>query len=57
MCEICKANGWIQPTAYQGIYNAIHRKVEPELFPCLRQYGISFYAFNPCKYNACQCTG
>jgi len=22
---ICKANGYIQPTAYQGIYNAIHR--------------------------------
>lgn len=47
--EICKANGYIQPTAYQGIYNAIHRAVEPELFPCLRKYGISFYAFNPRK--------
>ncbi|GBE87006.1 Oxidoreductase sirO [Sparassis crispa] len=47
MVQICKANGYIQPTAYQGIYNAIHRKVEPELFPCLRKYGISFYEFNP----------
>ena len=47
ICELCRANGWIQPTAYQGIYNAIHRKVEPELFPCLRYYGIAFYAFNP----------
>ncbi|KZT05022.1 Aldo/keto reductase [Laetiporus sulphureus 93-53] len=45
--QICKTNGYIQPTAYQGIYNAIHRKVEPELFPCLRKYGISFYEFNP----------
>ncbi|RPD52596.1 Aldo/keto reductase [Lentinus tigrinus ALCF2SS1-6] len=44
---ICKANGYIQPTAYQGIYNAIHRKVEPELFPCLRKFGIAFYEFNP----------
>ncbi|KAI0334260.1 Aldo/keto reductase [Cubamyces sp. BRFM 1775] len=44
---ICKANGYIQPTAYQGLYNAIHRKVEPELFPCLRKFGISFYEFNP----------
>ncbi|EKM52788.1 uncharacterized protein PHACADRAFT_261417 [Phanerochaete carnosa HHB-10118-sp] len=44
---ICKANNYIQPTAYQGIYNAIHRKVEPELFPCLRKYGIAFYEFNP----------
>jgi len=45
--QICRANGWIQPTVYQGLYNAIHRKVEPELFPCLRKYGISFYEFNP----------
>ncbi|KAA1474652.1 Aldo/keto reductase [Dentipellis sp. KUC8613] len=44
---ICRANGYIQPTAYQGLYNAIHRAVEPELFPCLRKYGISFYEFNP----------
>nr|GAT45964.1 predicted protein [Mycena chlorophos] len=44
---ICKAHGWIQPTIYQGLYNAIHRAVEPELFPCLRKFGIAFYAFNP----------
>ncbi|KAF8061521.1 Aldo/keto reductase [Lyophyllum atratum] len=44
---ICKANGYIQPTAYQGVYNAVHRNVEPELFPCLRKFGISFYEFNP----------
>ncbi|KAI0046810.1 Aldo/keto reductase [Auriscalpium vulgare] len=46
MVYICRANGYIQPTAYQGIYNAIHRSVEPELFPCLRKFGISFYEFN-----------
>ncbi|TFY75656.1 hypothetical protein EWM64_g8357 [Hericium alpestre] len=45
--QICRANGYIQPTAYQGIYNAVHRGVEPELFPCLRKFGISFYEFNP----------
>ena len=45
---ICKANGYILPTVYQGIYNAIHRGVEPELFSCLRKFGISFYEFNPC---------
>ncbi|KAL0947126.1 hypothetical protein HGRIS_013258 [Hohenbuehelia grisea] len=44
---ICKANGYIQPTVYQGIYNAIHRGVEPELFPCLHKFGIAFYEFNP----------
>lgn len=47
---ICKANGYIQPTAYQGIYNAIHRSVEVELLPCLRKFGISFYEFNPCTH-------
>ncbi|THU83613.1 Aldo/keto reductase [Dendrothele bispora CBS 962.96] len=44
---ICKANGYIMPTVYQGIYNAIHRMAEPELIPCLRKFGISFYVFNP----------
>jgi aryl-alcohol dehydrogenase-like predicted oxidoreductase len=47
MVGICKRNGYIQPTAYQGIYNAIHRGVEPELFPALRKFGIAFYEFNP----------
>ncbi|KAI9061865.1 Aldo/keto reductase [Trametes sanguinea] len=44
---ICRAMGYVAPTVYQGVYNAIHRKVEPELFPCLRKFGIAFYAFNP----------
>jgi aflatoxin B1 aldehyde reductase len=45
--EICIRNGWKKPDVYQGIYNALHRAVEPELFPCLRQYGIAFYEYNP----------
>ena len=48
---ICRANGYIQPTVYQGIYNAVHRSVEVELFPALRKYGIKFYAFNPCLFS------
>ncbi|KAI0728802.1 Aldo/keto reductase [Fomitopsis betulina] len=39
--QICMANDYVQPTVYQGIYNAT------ELFPCLRKYGISFYETNP----------
>ena len=27
--------------------NSVYRKVEPELFPCLRQFGLRFYAYNP----------
>jgi aflatoxin B1 aldehyde reductase len=45
--EICRHNGWMQPTVYQGMYNALTRDVERELFPCLRNYGIGFYAYNP----------
>ncbi|KAK6353575.1 hypothetical protein TWF696_005537 [Orbilia brochopaga] len=45
--EICERNGWVKPSVYQGIYNAFHRGAEPELFPCLRKYGLSFYQFNP----------
>jgi len=43
----CKKNGWILPTVYQGVYNALSRKSEEELFPALRKLGIRFYAYNP----------
>ena len=45
--EICIKHGWIRPSVYQGVYNAIHRTVESELFLCLRHYGMAFYAYNP----------
>lgn len=45
--HICRKNGWIVPTVYQGMYNAITRNVEEELFQALREFGIRFYAFNP----------
>ncbi|KAM3878037.1 aflatoxin B1 aldehyde reductase member 3 [Diretmus argenteus] len=44
---ICRHNNWIVPTVYQGMYNATTRQVETELLPCLRNYGIRFYAYNP----------
>eukprot|EP00055_Hartaetosiga_balthica_P001022 m.138054 g.138054 ORF g.138054 m.138054 type:complete len:319 (+) comp13018_c0_seq1:59-1015(+) len=47
ICEICKNNGYIMPSVYQGMYNGVTRQVELELFPCLRNYNISFYAYNP----------
>ncbi|CAM1501299.1 Fc.00g104610.m01.CDS01 [Cosmosporella sp. VM-42] len=47
ICELCDRHGWVRPTVYQGIYNAILRTVEPELLPCLRYYRIQFYAFQP----------
>ena len=45
--EICKREGWIQPTVYQGMYNALTRDVERELFHCLQNYNIAFYVYNP----------
>lgn len=45
--HICKANNWILPTVYQGMYNAFTRHVEGELFPALRKFGLRFYAYNP----------
>ncbi|KAF2279535.1 Aldo/keto reductase [Westerdykella ornata] len=48
ICEMCDAReGWVKPTVYQGVYNVLNRTVEHELLPCLRKYGIAFYAFNP----------
>uniref|UniRef100_A0A3Q2LEW8 NADP-dependent oxidoreductase domain-containing protein n=1 Tax=Equus caballus TaxID=9796 RepID=A0A3Q2LEW8_HORSE len=47
ICTLCKSNGWIMPTVYQGVYNALTRRVETELFPCLRHFGLRFYAYNP----------
>jgi aryl-alcohol dehydrogenase-like predicted oxidoreductase len=45
--EIAARRGWIRPSVYQGLYNAITRAVEPELFKCLGNYGIRFHAYNP----------
>ncbi|KAL5335477.1 Aldo/keto reductase [Aspergillus crustosus] len=47
ICEICLKNNWILPSVYQGIYHALQRSIEAELFPCLRKYGIALYAFQP----------
>ena len=43
----CDRIGCPRPTVYQGMYNALCRNVEPELFPTIRSLGMRFYAFNP----------
>jgi len=45
--HLCKSNGWVLPTVYQGIYNAITRSMESELMPALRTYGFRSYWYNP----------
>jgi len=44
---ICRQNGWVKPTIYQGMYNAITRDVERELLSASERLGIRFYAYNP----------
>lgn len=47
MYEICKQNGYVLPSVYQGLYNPIARAVQPELLPCLKHYNIGFNAYSP----------
>ena len=44
---ICEQRGYLMPSVYQGMYNAITRDVERELFLCLHNYDIAFYVYNP----------
>ena len=43
----CKANGWVRPTIYQGMYNPITRSLERELIPACRRYGLDVVIYNP----------
>lgn len=45
--HLCKENNWVTPSVYQGLYNPLSRAVESELIPALREYGLSFCAYNP----------
>ena len=47
VCHICKENGFVVPTVYEGIYNPLTRKAEVELNACLDCFGLRFYAYNP----------
>jgi aflatoxin B1 aldehyde reductase len=44
---ITTREGWIPPSVYQGLYNALSRVVETELFPALAGHGMRFQAYNP----------
>jgi aryl-alcohol dehydrogenase-like predicted oxidoreductase len=45
--RICKENGYVLPTVYQGNYNAVARHSETTLLPILRENNIAFYAYSP----------
>lgn len=44
---ICKYNNWVRPTIFQGMYNAITRNIESELFVACRRYGLDIVVYNP----------
>ncbi|EAQ85656.1 hypothetical protein CHGG_06909 [Chaetomium globosum CBS 148.51] len=43
----CAHHGWVRPTVYQAMYNAITRSIEPELVPACRRYGLDLVVYNP----------
>lgn len=43
----CAHNGWVRPTVYQAMYNAITRGIEAELIPACRRYGLDVVVYNP----------
>jgi len=45
--DVCKANGYVLPTAYQGNYSPVARLQDELLFQTLRKLGIAFYAYSP----------
>lgn len=47
IAHICQREGYPQPSVYQGMYNALTRDVERELFHCLTHFNIAFYVYNP----------
>eukprot|EP01084_Bolivina_argentea_P162331 282518_1 len=50
VCQIiylCDKYNLCKPSVYQGRYNAFRRENESELLPCLKHFGLAFYAFSP----------
>jgi aflatoxin B1 aldehyde reductase len=45
--NIARERGWVKPTIYQAMYNAITRDIETELIPCCRKYGLDIVVYNP----------
>ncbi|KAI9660481.1 MAG: hypothetical protein M1821_009831 [Bathelium mastoideum] len=45
--DICKKEGYVLPSVYQGCYNPLTRGMEEELLPTLQTYQMAFYAFSP----------
>ena len=47
IAAICRERGWVRPTIYQGMYNAITRSLESELMVACWRYGLEIVVYNP----------
>ncbi|KAJ5852410.1 uncharacterized protein N7529_011795 [Penicillium soppii] len=47
ICILCAERGWVRPTIYQAMYNAITRNIETELIPACHRYGLDIVIYNP----------
>ncbi|KAJ5576975.1 hypothetical protein N7535_003901 [Penicillium sp. DV-2018c] len=47
ICVLCAERGWVRPTIYQAMYNAITRNIETELVHACRRYGLDIVVYNP----------
>lgn len=47
MLPLCDELGCPRPTVFEGVYNALSRSAEVELFPALNRLGLRFHAYNP----------
>jgi aflatoxin B1 aldehyde reductase len=44
---LARQHGWVRPTIWQGMYNAITRSIETELIPACNRYGLDVVVYNP----------
>ncbi|OJJ49949.1 hypothetical protein ASPZODRAFT_59043 [Penicilliopsis zonata CBS 506.65] len=44
---MCNERGWVRPTIFQAMYNAITRSIETELVHACRRYGLDIVVYNP----------
>lgn len=45
--DICKENGYVLPSVYQGGFSPLHQGSKKTLLPLLRKLDMAFYAFSP----------
>jgi len=47
ICTLCRERGWVVPSIYQAMYNAVTRAIEKELVIACRRYGLDIVIYNP----------